>query len=98
VIRAGVALGGNVPDVYDPWVQHVHTREEIAELSRRSLAEGRPLYVFYGYNDPNRKGRFRGAFADLDDTRYFEQVAHFPGIESDYVFRVFRYTGRPLAE
>jgi hypothetical protein len=98
VIRAGVALGGNVPDVYDPWVLHVHSREEIAGLCRRSLAEGRPLYVFYGYNDPNRQGKFRGAFRDLDDTRYFEQVAHFPGIESDYVFRIFRYTGRPLGE
>jgi hypothetical protein len=98
VLRAGVALGGNVPDVYDPWVRHVHTREEIAELCRRSLAEGRPLYVFYGYNDPNRQGKFRRAFRDLDDTRYFEPVAHFPGIESDYVFRIFRYTGRPLGE
>jgi hypothetical protein len=96
VIRAGVALGGNVPDVYDPWVRHVHSREEIAELCRRSLAEGRPLYVFYGYNQPNRQGKFRGAFQDLDDTRYFEEVAHFPGIESDYVYRIFRYTGRPL--
>jgi hypothetical protein len=96
VIRAGVALGGNVPDVYDPWVRHVHSREEIAELCRLSLAEGRPLYVFYGYNDPNRQGKFRGAFRDLDDSRYFEEVADFPGIESDYVFRIFRYTGRPL--
>jgi hypothetical protein len=96
VIRAGVALGGNVPDVYDPYVRHVHTREEIAELCRRSLAEDRPLYVFYGYNGPNRSGKFQGAFRDLDDARYFEEVAHFPGIESDFVFRIFRYTGQPL--
>lgn len=95
VIRAGVALGGNVPDVYDPYVRHVHAREEIAELCRLSLAEGRPLYVFYGYNGPNRSGKFQAAFRDLDDRRYFEEVAHFPGIESDFVFRIFRYTGRP---
>jgi hypothetical protein len=96
VIRAGVALGGDVPDVYDPWVLHVHRREQIAELARRSLAEGRPLYVFYGYNEPNRSGKFQGAFQDLDDTRYFEEVAHFGAIESDFVYRIFRYTGRPL--
>ena len=96
VIRAGVALGGNVPDVYDPWVIHVHHREEIAELTRRSRAEGRPLYVFYGYGHPNRRGTFRDAFLDLDDPRYFEEVAHFGAIEADFVYRILRYTGRPL--
>jgi hypothetical protein len=96
VIRAGVALGGNVPDVYDPRIRHVHTREEIAELCRRSRAEARPLYVFYGYNGPNRIGKYKDVFRDLDDGRYFEEVAHFPAIESDFVVRVLRYTGRPL--
>jgi hypothetical protein len=98
VIRAGVALGGNVPDVYDPFILHVDSRREIADLCRRSRQEGRPLYVFYGYNDPNRKGPFKAVFRDLDDTRSFEEVAHFGAIESDFVFRVFRYTGRPPDE
>jgi hypothetical protein len=94
VIRAGVALGGNVPDVYDPWVIHVFRREEIAALCRRSLAEGRPLYVFYGYNVANRGGPYRDVFEDLDDADAFEEVAHFGAVESEYVFRVLRFTGR----
>ena len=96
VIRAGVALGGDTPNVYDPWIVHVRRRGEIAALAERSLAEGRPLYVFYGYGQPNRRGRDKEAFRDLDDPRYFEEVAHFAGIESDFVYRILRYTGRPL--
>jgi hypothetical protein len=95
VIRAGVGLGGDTPDVYDPWIVHVRRRDEIAALARQSLAEGRPLYVFYGYGHPNRR-RSEDAFRDLDDPRYFEEVAHFGAIESDFVYRVFRYTGQPL--
>lgn len=97
VIRAGVALGGNVPEVYDREILHVHYREQIAELARRSRVERRPLYVFYGYNHSNRSGPFRGAFVDLDDDRAFREVARWGGIESDFVFRMFRYTGEPLA-
>jgi hypothetical protein len=95
VIRAGVALGGNVPDVYDPFVEHVFRRDEIAALCRRSLAEGRPLYLFYGYNQANRGGPFKDVFVDLDDANSFEEVAHFGAVESEYVVRVLRFTGRP---
>jgi hypothetical protein len=95
VIRAGAALGGNVPDVYDPFVVHVFRRDQLAELRRRSLAEGRPLYVFYGYNFANRGGPFKDLWVDLDDARVFEEVAHFGAVESEYVVRVLRYTGRP---
>lgn len=94
-IRAGVALGGNVPDVYDPFVIHVFRRGQLAELERRSLEEGRPLYVFYGYNQANRAGPYRDLFVDLDDTDRFEVVAHFGAVESEYVYRVLRFTGRP---
>jgi hypothetical protein len=95
VIRAGVGLGGDTPDVYDPWIAHVRRRDEITALARQSLAEGRPLYVFYGYGQPNRR-RYQDTFRDLDDPRYFEEVAHFGAIESDFVYRVLRYTGQPL--
>jgi hypothetical protein len=94
VIRAGVALGGNVPDVYDPFIIHVFRREEIGELCRQSLAEGRPLYIFYGYNVANRGGPYREVFEDLDDGEAFEEVAHFGAVESEYVFRVLRFTGQ----
>ena len=87
-----------MPDVYDPYVQHVHEREEIAALAARARAEGRPLYVFYGYNHANRTGPHKAVFEILDDERYFEPVAHFGAIESEFVYRILRYTGRPLGK
>ena len=96
VIRAGVALGGNVPAIYDPAIVHVHQRKELAELARRSREEGKPFYVFYGYSHSNRIGPFQAVFADLDDTDAFREVASWSGIESDFVFRMFLYTGAPV--
>jgi hypothetical protein len=97
VLRAGLGLGGNVPDVYDPYVKHVHRGREIAALAARSRAEGRPLYVFYGYNDANRI-KSPDAMVYLDDPRLFEEVAVLPAIEAEFLVRVFRYTGQPLPE
>jgi hypothetical protein len=96
VIRAGVALGGNVPAIYDPAIEHVHDRKQIADLARRSREEGKPLYVFYGYSHSNRIGPFQEVFADLDDGDAFREVASWSGIESDFVFRMFLYTGAPV--
>ncbi|HEX2484200.1 MAG TPA: hypothetical protein VHQ66_02795, partial [Myxococcota bacterium] len=95
VLRAGLGLGGNTPDVYDPYVQHVHRGADVAALAERSLAEGRPLYVFYGYNDANRQ-KSPDAMVYLDDPALFEEVAVLPAIEAEFLMRVFRYTGRPL--
>jgi hypothetical protein len=95
-LRAGVGLGADVPAIYDPWISSVGTREEIAALCARALAEERPLYVFYGYNHMNRTRRYGGAFSLLDDPRYFEEAARFDAIESEFVYRVLRYTGAPL--
>jgi hypothetical protein len=96
VIRAGVALGGNVPQIYDPAIVHVDRRDQIADLARRSREEGRPFYVFYGYGHSNRTGPFRAVFADLDDPDAFREVAHWSGIESEFVFRMLLYTGAPV--
>ena len=97
VLRAGLGLGGNTPDVYDPYVQHVHDAKAIAALAERSRAEGRPLYVFYGYNDANRQ-KAPDAMVYLDDPRLFEEVAVLPAIEAEFLTRVFRYTGQPLPD
>ena len=96
VIRAGVALGGNIPGIYDPGIVHVQRREQIAALARRSREEGRPFYVFYGYSHSNRIGPFSDVFVDLDDADAFRSVASWSGIESDFVFRMFLYTGAPV--
>jgi hypothetical protein len=97
VLRAGLGLGGNTPDVYDPYLQHVHRGAEIATLAERSRAEGRPLYVFYGYNDANRQ-KSPDAMVYLDDPALFEEVAVLPAIEAEFLMRVFRYTGQPLPD
>ena len=41
VIRAGVALGGNVPAIYDPAIAHVHERDG-DRRARAALARGGP--------------------------------------------------------
>jgi hypothetical protein len=97
VLRAGLGLGGNTPDVYDPYVQHVHRGTEITALAERSRAEGRPLYVFYGYNGANRQ-ESPDAMVYLDDPALFEEVAVLPAIEAEFTVRVFRYTGQPLSD
>jgi len=97
VLRAGLGLGGNTPDVYDPYVLHVHRAGEIAALAERSRSEGRPLYVFYGYNDANRV-KSPDAMVYLDDPRLFQEVAVLPAIEAEFLIRVFRYTGQPLPQ
>ena len=91
---AGAGIGGQVLNVYDPWLEHVETSAALAELCERSRREGRPLYVLYGYHHANHTGRFAELFRELDDRRDFEPVARFPGIVTEFVYRVLRYTGR----
>jgi hypothetical protein len=95
IARAGVGLGADVVRVYDPWVVELEQVDELREACARSRADGRPLYVYYGYNAQNRR-RFPATLALLDDARIFEPVARFPGIESEHVYRVLRYTGVAL--
>jgi hypothetical protein len=94
-IRAGIGLGGDVPRVYDPSIREVSTPEALAGLVREARREQRPLYVFYGYGPINHR-LHPELFAPLDDPRLFEPVARLDGLDSDTVFRVLRYTGRPL--
>jgi hypothetical protein len=93
ILRAGVGIGGQVLNVYDPWARHVGGRAALEALCARARAEGRPLYLFYGYHHANHTGRFARLFVLLDDVRTFEPVARFDGIESEFVYRVLRYTG-----
>jgi hypothetical protein len=95
ILRAGAGIGGQVLNVYDPHLEHVESREALAQLCARARSEGRPLYVLYGYHHANHTGRFAELFRELDDRRSFEPVARFSGIENEFVYRVLRYTGRP---
>jgi hypothetical protein len=93
-LRIGVGLGGDVPRVYDPWIESVHEVDELAEACRRARDEGRPLFAFYAHSALNRR-RFPDTMNLLGDARLFEPLARFDGIESEHVYRVLRYTGAP---
>jgi hypothetical protein len=95
-LRIGVGHGGDVPRVYDPWIENVTEAEELAAACARALQEGRALYVFYGHAALNRR-RFPETMALLRDPGLFEPLARFDAIESEHVYRVLRYTGAPLA-
>ncbi len=94
VVRLGYASGADVTDIYDPWIVQVHGDEEIAEAMARARADGRPLYVFYGYAAANRP-RFPSGFRLLDDPALFETTAHFLGADPHFSYWVLRHTGAP---
>lgn len=97
VLRAGLGLGGGMVRLYDWDVRWIGREAEIDALCREAAAEGRPLYVFYGY--PARNGAERaGAVARLEDGDRFERVAELYGIEPEFRFRVFRRRDVPCGE
>lgn len=94
VLKLGVGLGGDVPRVYDPWIESVNEAADVQAACGRARDAGRPLYVFYSHGALNRR-RFPETMSLLRDPRLFEPVARFDGIESEHVYRVLRYTGAP---
>lgn len=91
-LRVGIGLGGDTARVYDPALLHAETVDELRALCARAAAEGRPLYVLYGYQGRNRVRR-ADVFALLDDPRLFEPLGRFDAITPEFVYRVLRYTG-----
>ncbi|MGF1655566.1 MAG: hypothetical protein ACFCU3_01165 [Verrucomicrobiales bacterium] len=98
IIRIGYGLGGNTPDVYDPWIRWATDRETLDQALTHGLGESKPVFVFYGYPTFNRANSLRmaegdpsaSAFAVLDDSIFFEQVATFHGIEPDFTYTILR--------
>jgi hypothetical protein len=90
-IRAGVGLGGDVPRVYDPWLEPLEdpTPESLRAFCARARTAGSPGVLFYAYRGLNRK-RFPDAFALLEDRAAFEPLARFDGIESEHVHYALR--------
>jgi hypothetical protein len=81
-----------VPDIYDPWIHQFENAARIPAAMRQAKAEGRELYVFYGYALANRP-RHADAFRYLDDPALFEEKAHFLGADPHFSFWVLRWTG-----
>jgi hypothetical protein len=82
-------LGREAMPVYYPEIVGLEVRAEIEALVNRAKSESRPFYLVQGYNAFNR-ARLPGGFEIMDDPSRFETVATFPGIESDFWFRVQR--------
>jgi hypothetical protein len=89
VHRVGYGLGGSMVRLYDPWVVRVDGYAGLQGEIRAARADGRELYVFYGYPGHNRRHR-QGGFLLLDDPGLFEEVARFHGVEEDFTYRVLR--------
>lgn len=88
-LRAGVGLGGDVPRVYDPWLEEIArpTPADLRAFCGRARGEGRPGIVVHAYSALNRR-RFPEAFALLADASQFEPLARFDGVESEHVHYV----------
>jgi hypothetical protein len=94
-LRLGYGLGGDLLQLYDPWIVHVTSADDVAQQVARARAEERPLYVVYGHPGHNRT-RFGDGFRYLDDPALFQELGRFDGVEPRFTFRVLRYTGAPL--
>jgi hypothetical protein len=88
-IIACYGLGREVMPVYEPKCLPVENAAGVEALLQRSKAENRPLYLIYGYTNFNRTLLADG-FKLLDDKALFEEVKAFPGIESEFYFRVLK--------
>lgn len=90
-LRAGAGLGGDVPRVYDPWLEPLEqpSAADVEAFCERARRGGRPGLVLYGHRGLNRK-RFPDALALLEDPARFEPLARFDGIESEHVYYVVR--------
>jgi 4-amino-4-deoxy-L-arabinose transferase-like glycosyltransferase len=96
ILAAGFNLGGDMPAVYNPALLWVENMSDLIPLTERSNRERKPLYVFYGYDAFNRWDE-PDPFRFFDNPRFFELVKDFEGIEPQFYYRVFRYTGKPLS-
>jgi hypothetical protein len=82
-------LGREAMPVYYPKIASIESKAEIEALFTRAKSESRPFYLVQGYDGFNRV-RLPDGFEIMDDATRFEIVATFPGIESDFWFRVLR--------
>lgn len=90
VWRAGFGLGGATVEMYDPWVHHIRSRDDLEELLEKVATSGKPLYFYYAY-EPFNRHHHPEAFERLDDPDLFEPLETFTGIEADFYYRIFRY-------
>jgi hypothetical protein len=91
-LRAGFGLGGDTARVYDPLLLHAESAGELRALAARARADGRPLYVLYGYRGQNLR-RAPDAIALLEDPARFERLGRFDAVAPEFVYRVVRHTG-----
>ncbi len=92
----GYGLGGDTPAIYKPSIRHGFTLEKLLGAMKVAREVNQTLFVFYGYGSFNRAnpaGNARDGFAYLDDPRLFVKVGEHRGIEDQFTYSIFRYTG-----
>lgn len=87
-------LGKEAMPLYAPHCLPAASAAELAAIVARAEKEKRPLYAIYGYASFNRTVLPEG-FKQLDDQALFTEIAAFPGIESDFYFRVLKRVDAP---
>lgn len=96
-IRAGYQHGGAMPSLYDPWIRVASSPEDLRAMAEEAKEKKASFFVFYGHENFNR-GMFKEAFAYLDNPLLFARRAHFPGIEADYDYQIYEYSGMAWPE
>ncbi len=92
----GYGLGGDTPSIYEPSIRHGFVPEKLLDKMNAARAAGRALFVFYGYesfNRANSAGAANDAFRYLDDPLLFIKIGEHRGIEDQFTYSLFRYTG-----
>lgn len=82
-------LGREVVTVYYRDTQPAANAADVAAARDKAKAEGRDLLVMQGYTIFNR-ARAADGMKLLDDRKQFEELAVYPGIEPDFLFRVLK--------
>jgi len=82
-------LGREVISVYQPDAQPAADAADLIAAREKAKAEGRDLLVIQGYTIFNRSRAAEGMKL-LDDRKQFAELAAFPGIEPDFLFRVLK--------
>ncbi len=93
VLTVGFNLGGRKPDAYYKHILYADDLTDLRNYCGKAREKNVPLYLFYGYESFNRSNEPE-PFPYLDNPKYFRKLWDFHGIEPDFHYQVFRYSGK----
>ncbi len=92
-VTVGYNLGGRKPDAYYKHIRFAENLDDLRQYCSLARTNNVPLYVFFGYESFNRFDEPE-PFRYFDDIDYFRKLWDFHGIEPDFHYQVFRYSGK----